>query len=209
MQAVTWIDRIADESNLWLNAVKYEDQGDLTQAVSLYLRDASDCLARKAPVKAALSCSSAADCLLRLRLYDDARLLYREAAIVYLEGAESTKSVRELLWTFKEAWIQFQTADDKGMADGVFRRFSTLTRRVDPFPAESALIPRPRSVAELERQDKGAPSRSAELDLEVEVFLNARRSGHYERHEPNRPIATRKNGARTHSNEKSIINQLG
>jgi len=130
MQAITWIDRIADESNLWLNAMKQEDQDDFVQAAGFYLRDASDCLARRSPVKAALSCSCAADCLSRLKLYENARLLHREAAMIYLEGAEATtKSVRELLWCFREAWVHFQTAGDMQMAEGVFRRFSTLSSR--------------------------------------------------------------------------------
>jgi hypothetical protein len=209
MQAITWIDRIADESNLWLNAVKHEDQDDLAQAVALYLRDASDCLARKSPAKAALGCSCAADCLLRLRLYGDARALFREAGLAYLEAAESTKSVRELLWCFKESWIHFQAAGDKEMAEGVLRRFSTLSRRVDPFPAESGLISNRRSVSELEIDDHGPRSGNPELDLEVEHFLSARRLGKYEQFEPSRHITTRPKGARTQSNEKSIINQLG
>jgi hypothetical protein len=213
MQSITWIDRIANESNLWLGAMKCEDQRDFPQAVTFYLRDASDCLARKAPINAALSCSCAAGCLSNLRLYGSSRLLYREAALLYLERAESTagRSGRELLWCLKEAWYHFQIADDREMAEEVFKRFSTISRRVDPFPIESVPMPmpRPRSVAELEKMDKGAHVTSAELDLEVKIFLNARRSGRYELYEPSHTRVAPTNGVRDQNNEKSVINQLG
>ncbi len=210
MQATTWIDRISDESNLWMGANKCEDQRDFAQAVKLYLRDASDCLARGAAQRAALSCSCAADCLSRLGLPDQGRALYREAALAYLEGSESrTDSVREMFWCLKEAWVQFQLAEDSDSAAAVLSRLSTLSRRTDPFPSRPVFLTRPGRVQELEKVDPSAPSARAEVEPAIKRFLEARRSGRYELHEPARPVAPRKKGARTSANEKSIINQLG
>ena len=208
MQTTTWIDRISDESNLWLRANKHEGHSEFATAVKLYLRDASDCLARRAPVKGALSCSCAADCLSRVGLHDLARRLYREAGLAYLDGAESAReSVREMLWCLREAWVHFQLADDREIAEGVLRRLSVLSRRVDPFSAEPAPMQRP--VGEVEHPDEISRAEIADLEREVGQFVDARRSGHYVAHEPGHFTAGHKKGARATANEKSIINQLG
>ena len=57
------MDRITNESNLWLNAIKMEDEGSYLKAFVFYLKDSSECIKQNSFVRAALSCSCAADCL--------------------------------------------------------------------------------------------------------------------------------------------------
>ena len=87
MQATTWIDRISGRVQPLDERKQTRGTGaTLRQAVKLYLRDASDCLARNVPVKAALSCSAAADCLSKGRIARPGASLYREAALAYLRA---------------------------------------------------------------------------------------------------------------------------
>lgn len=135
--ATTWIDRITDESTLWLNAVRSEEQREFVQAASLYLKDASASLERGVFAWAALSCSCAADCLAEVGLPSYARLLYRESGRIYLARADSVArtSIREMLWALRESHRSFLSADDSEAGAEVARRIGTVSRRVDPFSA--------------------------------------------------------------------------
>ena len=55
--------RITSESNLWLNAIQMEEEGNFSEAFFLYLKDAAESLQRNLLVRAALCCSCAANCL--------------------------------------------------------------------------------------------------------------------------------------------------
>ena len=105
MQVKTWLQRLTDESNLWFNAVKAEDESDLHRAVEFYVKDAAECLKQRSLVRAALSCSCAANCLARIDAGQHAQTLYSEAAGIYLEnaGVAMSESIRETLWSLQEA----------------------------------------------------------------------------------------------------------
>jgi hypothetical protein len=141
MEALTWIDRITDESNPWFVANKMEDERDFASAITFYLKDATDCLKRDLKAKAALSSSCAADCLAEMGQIHYAHRLYAESARTYLSNAESKigTSVREALWSLREAFEHYQLAEDLGAAGQVRQRLIRLARRVDPNAAERGL----------------------------------------------------------------------
>jgi hypothetical protein len=214
MQAPTWIDRITDESNLWLNATRSDDQQDYAQAVVFYLKDASDCLKGDMLPKAALSCSCAADCLAKMGLVDHARELYRETARLYQENAEAVAgvSVRELLWSLRESYQFFLIAGDGKNAEDIHRRYVVIARRVDPFVEEGIVqLPESKSISEVQAVPIESIPGGVEVAREVEAFMQSRRMTHQEMGRSSKPtqVAPGKNRRGTQSNEKSIVNQLG
>jgi hypothetical protein len=214
MQVSTWIDRITGEKNLWLTAVRSEDKQDYHRAFSLYLDDASECLKKNQPLKAALSCGSAADCLGALGLISHSRALYRESATICLEEAKRAAgiSIREYLWALRESYRYFVLANEKGEAEDVFRAYSRVAKKIDPLggneatsPIEPIVLPRGGpSIA-----GHGAPGESL-LASQVERFLQSRRSGLFEVEEPTGSSdLVPPNRRRGTLDEKSIISQLG
>jgi hypothetical protein len=135
MQNITWIDRIADDSNLWFRATRSEDEEDYLSAIRFYLLDASDCLRHHTLLRAALSSSCAADCLTRIGDFNLARALYSETAGIYQENSETnmSHSIRESLWSLRETYEYLLLSDEKQKAQEIYKRFSLLAKRVDPF----------------------------------------------------------------------------
>ena len=140
---ITWIDRIIDESNTWFNATKMEDMANYVDAIKLYLQDAGDSLGKGLLVRAGLSCSCAADCLLRMDGLALAKNLYSKSAAIYWENAHSplAGSIREWLWSLQKAYENFLLADDKSRAEVVRSEYLVLAKRVDPFNREPKLQP--------------------------------------------------------------------
>jgi len=216
MQASTWVDRITDESNPWLNAIKSEDEHDFASAVTLYLRDASESLEQNMPAKAALSSSCAADCLEKLSLFSHARLLYRETAAIYAENADRVAgiSVRELLWSLQESSQFYLMSGEKAKSEEAYKRYMTISKRVNLFVED-------RTARTLEagsgatrasdiRQDPLPPTVSRVVG-DVEEFLSLRKTGQRVTRASLAPRAVvpmqRQRG--NAYDEKSIINQLG
>jgi hypothetical protein len=213
MQVTTWIDRITGENNLWLSAVRCEDQDDYPRAFELYLEDAVQCLARDQLAKAALSCGSAADCLARVGLGSQSRLLYRETAAIYLEEAKRTaaSSLREYLWTLRESYGYFTMADQRAEAEEVLRIYERVVRRVDPLGGEEQSLEAlsvPQKWTSV-RANLGRTEASRLIDL-VDQFLQSRKTGSYiVRGSPMDLAPNRTAARRARLDEKSIINQLG
>ena len=76
LQAATWKDKITDSSNYWLGAIRLEEDGRLSEAAVLYLKDAAEALKQGLRARAALSCSCAASCLEKTGKMNAARNLY-------------------------------------------------------------------------------------------------------------------------------------
>jgi hypothetical protein len=216
MEAVTWIDRITDETNPWLVANKKEDENDYARAIVLYLEDATECLRQNQVVKAALSSSCAAECLAKTGKHRDANLLYSETARIYLANADSviTTSVRESLWSLREAYEYFLLAKDLTGARQVHYRLMYLAKRVDPNSGDLGIaLELPRGPA----QTTGNGGKE-ELPLEssdgvaasIGQFMTMRRSqaGPVDRSTPH-PAARTDKRRRQAQDEKSIIGQLG
>jgi hypothetical protein len=215
MEATTWIDRITDETNPWLTASKKEEESDFPQAVTLYLKDAEECLKQEKLVKAALSCSCAADCLAKIGQFRDAQLLYSETAHLYLENANFVigKSVRESLWSLRESHEYFLLAEDKLAAQHVYDRLIHLASRVDPNNGSEAIaqLPTPRaSILGRRSIEESIPyGMFTGMTESLEQFLRMRRSHHglEVKPSPSKLVTTaRRSGP---INEESIISQLG
>jgi hypothetical protein len=215
MEAVTWIERITDETNPWLTASKKEDERDFSQAVTLYLKDAGECLKQGALVKAALSCSCAADCLAKVNQFRDAQRLYSETAHLYLENANFVigKSVRESLWSLREAHEYFLLAEDKLATRQVYDRFIHLASRVDPNIGNGEMTQVPPSRTPIlggkNVKDAFPPANSTRMAESLEQFLRLRRSRDGLQIAPAPSTAVAAARRRSSINEESIISQLG
>lgn len=131
----TWSDRLVSRHNLWLEAVKSEDDGDFAQAVMMYLKDAAGCWQGGLLARAALSCSCAAGCLQRTNHYDMAKILFSEAAVIYEEQSKSAidLSIRESLWALQRAYENYIMAEEAQKAQEVYFKYASLSARISPF----------------------------------------------------------------------------
>ena len=181
MQVKTWLQRLTDESNLWFNAVKAEDEGNLESAVSYYIKDALECARQRSLVRAALSCSCAANCLAKMGAWSPARMLYSEAGGIYVENSEvaMSESIRETLWSLQEAFENYALAGDSA-ADTARERYATLAARTSPFSrADRAARQLESRRAEVVKPDpKRKEARIPDgLAGEIEDFIKTRKSG--------------------------------
>ncbi|TLY11407.1 MAG: hypothetical protein E6K88_01645 [Thaumarchaeota archaeon] len=181
MQVKTWLHRLTDESNLWFKAVKAEDEGSFENAVWYYMKDVLECIKKHSLVRAALSSSCAANCLAKMGAWSPARVLYSEAAGIYVENSEvaMSKSIREAMWSLQEAFENYMLAGDSA-ADTVRERYSTLAARTSPFSraeqaAEKLESRRPETIKpDPKAKEARIPDR---LAREIENFVRARKSG--------------------------------
>jgi hypothetical protein len=180
MQVKTWLQRLTDESNLWFNAVKADDEGNFESAVSYYVKDALECIRHRSLVRAALSCSCAANCLARMGARSPARTLYSEAGGIYVENSEvaMSESIREALWSLQEAFENYALAGDSA-ADTVRDRYVMLAARTSPFsragPAAKEL--ESRKAEPIKPDPKKEASITDRLAGEIENFVKVRKSG--------------------------------
>src|SRR5207237_6079082 len=133
-----WLEKLTDDANLWLTAVRMEERGELAKAVLLYLEDATTCLDESTVVRAALGATCAADCLVRFGLPGKGRRLYHVAGMLYWDNADARlgASVRESLWSLQEAHEAFLLAGEEENAKHVRQLFTSLARRANPFIGE-------------------------------------------------------------------------
>ncbi len=217
MRASTWVDRITDESNPWLNAIKGEDERDYAGATSFYLKDATESLRQNMPARAALSAACAADCLEKMSLFDDARLMFMETASIYAENADRVtgSSVRELLWSLQESCLFYLRAGETAKSGEVYKRYATIAKRVNLFngDATNRMFVMGKEIEKSSGERKGItqPSSRPQIAAEVEQFLQLRKTGLRKSNAQVRlrPPTSRKNERGNGYLEKNIINQLG
>lgn len=135
MVVTTWLDRITDESNVWLSAIKAEEAEQYEEAATIYLEDSSLNLEKGSLVRAALSCSCAANCLAKAGIDDISTRLYFEAGLLYEECAEDRMavSIRESIWALQRAYVCFVQANDAKEADAARESLDRLEKRANPF----------------------------------------------------------------------------
>ena len=138
MKIETWMDRITNESNLWFNALKSEDGSNYHEAFFLYMKDATESLKQHALIRAALSCSSAANCLTRTTDLAFANHLYLHTAMIYETNGDLVigESVREALWSYQEAFEYYHLACQSDKAQIVYDKYVSLTSKINPFVGE-------------------------------------------------------------------------
>lgn len=175
-----WLERLTDDANLWLTAVRMEEQGELARAALLYLGDATKCLSESTLVRAALGGTCAADCFVKLGLRGRARRLYHLAGMLYWDNADARlgASVRESLWSLQEAYECLLLAGEEENAKHVHMLFTSLARRANPFigARDTFRLPMKTDLA-VELSDLGgaeARDEPAELVEAFEGFLKAR-----------------------------------
>jgi hypothetical protein len=135
----TLIDRLTNESNTWLNACRLEDVGNYADAIILYLNDATESIRIGSLVRAGLSCSCAADCLVKFKVEVLPKKLYFKAATIYMEIAKSAvyKSIRKWLWALQKAYENFVLAGETSMAESVLGEYMVLATKVQPSIREA------------------------------------------------------------------------
>jgi hypothetical protein len=209
MGAITWLDRITDESNPWLTATKAEEAGDYPGAAAQYLRDAVSCLDRKSQVRAALSCYCAADCLSKLGMLADARRLFFEAGKLYAEIAdqEVSGSIREALWALQRAYGCYVLADKVKESEAAYESFRLLARRANPFTAGSEWLEMPKVSPHQFLTAPGSPSAKETVEIKQAIgkFLALRGSSRRETlsdRKPRRPVEDL-------DDQEGFVSQLG
>jgi tetratricopeptide (TPR) repeat protein len=178
-----WIERITSESNLWLNAIKMEDNGNYLEAFHLYLKDASEWLKKESLIRAALSCSCAANCLSKTGNLVATRQLYLQAAVIYEENANiiMSRSVREALWSYQEAYEYFYLALESEEAERIFEKYVSLARKINRFSGEQDAMNslRQRRISlEHSKIDINSTNMqiSAQVESAIESFLSSMKS---------------------------------
>ena len=138
MAVQTWIDRLSDETKPWFIATKFEDSGDYLDAFKVYLQDSSELINQNQLCSAALSCSCAANCVLKIGDLTTAHQLYLETAMIYEKNAELIigKSVRECLWSLQESYEHYLLAADVSKSQRVFEKYVNLVRKLNPISGE-------------------------------------------------------------------------
>jgi hypothetical protein len=181
MRQITWTDRLFDETNLWLKALRTEEERNYARAATLYLKDSKEALTHNLLVKAALSCACAAGCLEKSADLSRARHLYSEAGSLYQENAFIVigDSVREALWCLREASKCFLQAQQAERAVEVQRLIASLDERVNPFlnATQTSKVPRIESASSVVRNDKSMnTSNNSEVAQAIEDFQVIRRA---------------------------------
>lgn len=170
------MDRITNESNMWFQALKMEDEGNYHEAFKFYLQDSKLALKQKSLASAALSCSCAAICLSRLGNIPAARKLYHQSGIIYENNGDQVigNSVREALWSYQEAYGYFTIACEDIYAQNVCKKLLSLARKVNPFFGEQEII-ESLKLRKLELDfntvSKTSMKMSADVDRQIDIFL--------------------------------------
>ena len=207
MGVTTWVDRITDESNLWLSAGKAEETGDYSASAALYLVDAAACLERGAGARGALSCYCAAECLSKLEASAEADWMYSEAGRLYAALADHgvSGSIREALWALQRAHACYVLAGDGPEAKMILDVYNFLVRRANPFALESKWLEMPKAIPR--RPESGTKRRGLDPNVRraIEDFYAVREPRVFtERVEP----LARKPG-RDIDDQESVVSQLG
>lgn len=210
MQVKTWLQRLTDESNLWFNAVKAEDDGNLEDAISYYIKDALECARQRSLVRSALSCSCAANCLAKMGAWSPACMLYSEAARIYVENSElaMSESIREALWSLQEAFENYALAGDSA-ADAVRERYVALATRTSPFSRADKVAKdlKLHKTEPVTYNSKEEASITDDLSKKIEGFMKARKDAvaRIDTFDPGYILKSINMNGGSRLNEKSIV----
>jgi hypothetical protein len=154
-----------------------EDEKDLVEAFRQYKDDALKCLEAGSIVRAALSCCCAGDCLSLMGQTALARTLYREAAVLYRRHAGNVlhESVREAVWSYREAYELFLLASETASAETALREYAALQRKADPFVGEETQTSPPRggNPGAVLRRQQPTKEQLSEIEREIDALLRA------------------------------------
>ena len=174
----TWSDRLIDRENYWLIAINMEEDGKPIDALQFYIKDAIRSLELSLYNKAALSCSCSAKCFENIRNFQYARIFHMEAATLYEYNADYIlgDSIRESLWSLKEAYEQYMLAREFDRAKIIHDKYISLSIKTNPFSElETRTDPAIVKYTEQVRYDSRSSSSSNSNTLQI----------HEENHEEN------------------------
>jgi hypothetical protein len=107
-------------------------------------------------------------------------MLYSEAGGIYVENSNAamSESIREALWSLREAFENYALAGDSA-ADTVRARYIALAARISPFSrTDKATKDLESRRVELTKSDPKKETRIPNrLASEIEYFVNTRKSG--------------------------------
>ena len=190
-----WYHRITDTSNLWLIATNLEDDGNLEEAIKIYLKDATLSWEKGSLVKAALSCACAASCLEKIGYSKIARALYFESATIYEKNAHAMMdvSIREALWSLQRAYESCVLAESVRKAEELLYNYRSLLVKISPFDGidesrilfEFKLVPidmahfseidSNKKITRIDQSIKTTPI-PTDLSISLDTFLQSRAS---------------------------------
>lgn len=209
-RATTWVDRITDEKNPWLNAIKLEERGDFGSAAVLYLEDASENLVSGHIARAALAASSAASCIETLGFGQKAMQLYNRVAFLYTQNAArvARTSIRELMWSLWESGQYHLACGEVEQAEEMYRKYSLVASRVELFGGVRTLrlFQEEGERRSLTKSSEPPAGDWSELLAAVNAFLQK------SPRDLVRPVRTKAPDAKTMGRsdyEKNFVNQLG
>ena len=209
MGVTTWLDRITDESNLWLSAGRAEEAKDYSGAATLYLDEAAICMERGSRVRSALSCYCAAESLSMLGASSQADWLYSEAGRLYAGIADHgvSGSIREALWALQRSHACYVLAGNLRESGKILEAYTFLVRRANPFAVGSEWLEMPK-VAPRRRPGK------VTTDLELGTELRRSLERFFSLREPAVSFAQERNPRQRRSGgmvdeQESLVSQLG
>ena len=178
----TWSDKLIDRENYWLIAINMEEDGKPIDALQFYIKDAIKSLELSLYNKAALSCSCSAKCFENIRNFHYARMFHMEAATLYEYNADYIlgDSIRESLWSLKEAYEQYMLTREFERAKIVHDKYISLSIKTNPFSElETRTDPAIVKYTEQVRYDSRSSSSSNSNTLQIHEGM------HEEIHEEN------------------------
>lgn len=155
-----------------------EDEGNYLEAFLFYLKDSAEYIKQNSLVRAALSCSCAANCLAMTGNLATARQLYMQTATMYENNAKLVigESVREALWSYQEAYEYFNLACENNKAQHIYEKYVSLSKKVNPFVGEKEAMEslRTRKVDQKSKSNIHPTNMqvSADVDNAIKNFLN-------------------------------------
>lgn len=132
----SWVEKVTDDSNLWLLATRLEAEGDFKAASEYYIQDAEEYEKKEQDSRVALSYLCAGRCKAKLGAKAEARSLYRLAGEHYTNFAEKTmtSSPHEASWGFAKAADCFQTGAYPTEARALRLRSKDIADALTPIP---------------------------------------------------------------------------
>lgn len=188
MNKPTWSDKVTDKTNPWFLAIDLEDSGRYADAAEFYINSTISSWQNGSCVRAALSCSCAANCLDKLSNLNLATQLYYESASIYESHSLHiiNKSIRETIWSLQRAYQGYVQAQRKDKAEEMLGKYESLIAKVnlyssiDTIASTSSTTKDPVQHAQSKSSSSNNHNTSAvseQLTQRIKFFFKIRSSG--------------------------------
>lgn len=177
MKIKTWIEKITDDSNLWLSAVKHEEERNYVDAITLYLKNATNELNQNSLVTVALDCVCAGNCAKEMNYFQLSKKLYHQAGKLYEFHHKKmlSDSPNESLWSLLQAYDVYLITEDFVNSQRVSSEYRSLMHRINPFygnnEADDVLFSHQTNVLPMFVKNDSTPV-PKQLAYDIEQFLH-------------------------------------